>query len=138
MNPTQFFFHQNQDMKEEQTAQAKDFAAKLLNHSKCPICKKDYDLNEHTPKILVQCGHTFCIQCLQMFFKDFKIRCPMCLKLIKRIRGPEVLPTNHTIHSKLIKTLPQDSINPFFERLMLPSELNVENPGKYTSTLFYF
>lgn len=93
-------------MPEDKKELAIQFASKLLNDYCCPICKQEYDLDQKTPKILVQCGHTICFQCLQMFFKDFKVRCPMCLKLVKRIRGVEVLPTNHTIHAKLIKTLP--------------------------------
>lgn len=121
-DPTQFFLHQNEDMPEEKKKMARDFAAKLLNHDKCPICKTPYDLDKHVPKILVQSGHTICSHCLNMFYKDFKIRCPMTLKLIKRVKSIDILPTNHTIHARLMKTLPPRKINPFYEKLLLPSE----------------
>jgi len=41
----------------------------------------------------------------------------MCLKLLKRVKAIDVLPTNHTIHARLIKELPPEKINPFFEKL---------------------
>ena len=116
-DPTQFFLNQNLQIPEQKKKLAYEFSKRLLNNQKCPICNKDYDLNEHVPKILIQCGHTFCISCLEMFFKNYLIRCPMCLKLLKRLRAVDVLPTNHTIHARLIKELPPDKINPFFEKL---------------------
>ena len=85
-DPTQFFLNQNLAIPEPKKKLAHEFSRRLLNNDKCPICNLDYDLNEHTPKILIQCGHTFCITCLEMFFKNYLIRCPMCLKLLKRVK----------------------------------------------------
>ena len=50
------------------------------------------------PRIMVHCGHTFCTACLYLYFKDQRIRCPKCRKVIKRLRIVEVLPINHNIH----------------------------------------
>mmetsp|Transcript_11791 Transcript_11791/g.20074 ORF Transcript_11791/g.20074 Transcript_11791/m.20074 type:complete len:87 (+) Transcript_11791:219-479(+) len=37
----------------------------------CPLCKHPYN----TPKLLPDCGHTLCLNCLRDLEKD---RCPFC------------------------------------------------------------
>ena len=45
----------------------------------CPICLEQFD----NPKAL-PCLHTFCLKCLQDYFKDQRsgdeVQCPMCRK----------------------------------------------------------
>ena len=53
------------------------------------------------PRILIHCGHTFCTDCLSKFHKDYRIRCPLCLKLIRNIEMIERIPINHTIFKSL-------------------------------------
>jgi len=48
--------------------------------------------------------------------------------LLKRVKAVDVLPTNHTIHARLIKELPPEKINPFFEKLALPNEVVIAMP----------
>ena len=49
------------------------------------------------PRILIHCGHTFCTECLIKFHKNYRVRCPLCLKLIRNIDIIDRLPINHTI-----------------------------------------
>lgn len=53
------------------------------------------------PRILIHCGHTFCTSCLRNFHKNNRVRCPMCLKLVKQIYSIDRLPINHTIFTKM-------------------------------------
>lgn len=79
------------------------------------------------PRIMVHCGHTICTACLYLFFKDQRIRCPLCLKVIKRLRVVEVLPLNHTIFKNLIKkNLPHDKLDPSNKQLRLPHDIMQE------------
>lgn len=131
-DPTQFFLNQHNDISDDKKKLAYDFAKQLMNNEKCPICKGEYDLNESVPKILVQCGHTICLKCLDQFYRGGKIRCPICLKLHKKLQSIEVLPTNHTLHAKLLKKIPHEKVNPFFEKLMLPADIIASlPPSKY-------
>lgn len=129
-DPTQFFLNQHNDISDEKKNLAYEFARKLMNDEKCPICKGDYDLMEAVPKILVQCGHTICLRCLEQFYRSGKIRCPICLKLHKKLPALEVLPTNHTLHQKLLQKLPKDQVNPQFEKLILPADMLANLPAR--------
>lgn len=129
-DPTQFFLNQHNDISDEKKNLAYEFAKKLMNDEKCPICKGEYDLNQAVPKILVQCGHTICLQCLEQFYRSGKIRCPICLKLHKKLPALEVLPTNHTLHQKLLLKLPKDQVNPQFEKLILPADMLASLPPR--------
>lgn len=100
-NPTEFFFHQSMNPPTEYRQQIDEFVSKLIDLKKCVLCKSLYDMQNHIPRILIHCGHTFCTPCLSDFFKNFRVRCPLCLKLIKNIESIERLPINHTIFSTL-------------------------------------
>ena len=65
------------------------------------MCKNEYNLTERVPRILIHCGHTLCQSCLRHFHKNFRVRCPLCLKLVKNIDTIERLPVNHTIFARL-------------------------------------
>ena len=127
-DPMQYFSNQHNEIPDEKKKLAYEFAFKLLNEEKCPICKADYDLQLRVPKILVQCGHTLCLKCLGQFYRSDKIRCPICLKLHKKIPAIEVMPTNHTLHKKLLAKIPRAEISPAFENLALPSDLIASIP----------
>ena len=100
-NPTEFFFHQSLNPPTEYRSQINEFVNKLVDLKKCVLCKSLYDMENHVPRILIHCGHTFCTPCLTDFFKNFRVRCPLCLKLIKNIESIERLPINHSIFSIL-------------------------------------
>lgn len=43
----------------------------------CNVCSVDYDTTKHAPRILVDCGHTLCSQCLTRILTDPKLKkCP--------------------------------------------------------------
>ena len=104
-NPTEFFFHQSMNPPTQYRTQINEFVNKLIDLKKCVLCKSLYDMENHVPRILIHCGHTFCTPCLVDFFKNFRVRCPLCLKLIKSIENIERLPINHTIFSALAEEI---------------------------------
>jgi hypothetical protein len=82
-----------------------EFLKSLIDLNKCVLCKQDYDLAEKMPRILVHCGHTFCTECLIKFHQEFRIRCPLCLKLIRNIDVMERVPINHTVFTNLCEKI---------------------------------
>lgn len=56
-------------------------------------------------KIKVHCGHTFCTKCLVNFYRNNRVRCPLCLKLIKNLDTIDRIPVNHTIFTKMAEKL---------------------------------
>ena len=100
-NPTTYFLQQSANPSTEYREKINEFVSKLINLKSCVLCKEDFNINERIPRILIHCGHTFCTSCLKNFHKHRRIRCPMCLKLVKNIDNLDRLPVNHTIFSKL-------------------------------------
>lgn len=100
-NPTAYFLQQSANQSNEFRDKINDFVSKLINLQSCVLCKEDFNFSERIPRILIHCGHTFCSACLKNFHKNRRVRCPMCLKLIKNIDSLERLPVNHTIFSKM-------------------------------------
>ena len=129
-DPTKFFLYQEKIFSEEDKKKARDFSLKIFNPEVCPLCQKNYDLGIRAPRILIHCGHTLCTSCLYLFFKDQRIRCPLCLKLVKRIRLIETLPLNHKSFEILAQKLPPRSIDPINRSLKLPSQLMKELEDK--------
>ena len=41
-----------------------------FNEFFCPLCKKKYDDNVYLPRMLPECGHTFCSLCLKLLLND--------------------------------------------------------------------
>lgn len=103
VNPTEFFFHQSLNPPTEYKEQIAEFVSKLIDLKSCVLCKSNFDLSYHLPRILIHCGHTFCTPCLRNFYRNLRVRCPLCLKLIKNIENIERLPLNHTIVSNLVE-----------------------------------
>jgi hypothetical protein len=73
-----------------------------LNTKNCVLCKENYNFDNRIPRILIHCGHTFCTECLLNFYNNERIRCPLCLKLVKSLETIERLPVNHTIFTKMV------------------------------------
>ena len=50
----------------------------LANYSlrkldQCGVCKEQYNVGERIPRILVNCGHTYCTSCLSKYYREFLI-----------------------------------------------------------------
>ncbi len=125
-DPAKFFLYQDRLLTQEERKRAAEFSGKIINLEKCPVCNGNYDLAANAPRILIHCGHTVCTSCLYLFFKDQRIRCPLCSKIIKRLRLLEILPLNHQIFYMLSSQIPKDLVDPINETLKLPSEMAEE------------
>eukprot|EP01016_Furgasonia_blochmanni_P034020 TRINITY_DN3622_c0_g1_i3.p2 TRINITY_DN3622_c0_g1~~TRINITY_DN3622_c0_g1_i3.p2 ORF type:complete len:254 (+),score=40.50 TRINITY_DN3622_c0_g1_i3:192-953(+) len=128
INPTAFFFAQSQNTATtpDQREKINEFVKKLLNLNQCLLCKADFNLTSRVPRILVHCGHTLCTSCLKNFYKNFRVRCPLCLKLIKNLDSIEKLPVNHTIYQRLAEEefKKEENLRVFEEQIRVP------HPGK--------
>lgn len=43
------------------------------------------------PKRLDKCGHTYCTDCIEQYFKLVKPQCPCCFTIYGEIRGTDKL-----------------------------------------------
>ena len=81
-----------------------DYAHRSLDI--CAICKNKYNVGDRIPRILVNCGHTFCTSCLMKYYHNSHIRCPYCRKLVKNLDNVETLPLNLSIFGEIVKNDP--------------------------------
>lgn len=81
-----------------------DYCSRQLD--KCHFCGLRYNVGERIPRILVNCGHTFCTQCLNDICFNSRVRCPLCRKLIKNLDSVERLPLNINILYEIVETDP--------------------------------
>lgn len=82
-----------------------DYASRRLNY--CHFCGEKYNVGSRIPRILVHCGHTFCTECLtNHLFRNFRVRCPICKKLVKNLETPERLPLNINILYEVVESDP--------------------------------
>ena len=125
-DPAKFFLYQDRLLSDEDRVNAASYSQSVVNLTKCSICEHDYDLQDRAPRILIHCGHTVCTSCLYLFFKDQRIRCPLCSKMIKRLKLVEVLPLNHQIYNRLINSTEYENIDPINTILSLPNEKSEE------------
>ncbi|CAD8203671.1 unnamed protein product [Paramecium octaurelia] len=100
-NPTQYFFEQSNNPSSEYLPKINEFLSKLLNQKQCVLCKNDYNMKDRLPRILIHCGHTICTACLTNFYRNRRVRCPLCLKLIKHLDSVDRLPINHSIFTRM-------------------------------------
>ena len=82
-DPTAFFIKQSQNENTEWKSAIDEFRKGLIDLEKCVVCRNPYDLDAHTPRILVHCGHTVCEACILHNYKNMIVRCPICHKAIK-------------------------------------------------------
>lgn len=68
----------------------------------CGVCRLNYNVGDRIPRILVNCGHTYCTSCLLKYYRKKRIRCPFCKKLVKNLESVELLPLNICIFSESI------------------------------------
>eukprot|EP00347_Sterkiella_histriomuscorum_P017591 403348751 len=70
----------------------------------CELCLEEFNQQEHMPKVLPQCGHTFCEKCMLQLWQNQTISCPLCRQKA-RITNPNDLPqTNYAllrVHSQM-------------------------------------
>ena len=89
----------------------------------CGVCKHKYNIGDRIPRILINCGHTYCTSCLTKYYRKQRIRCPCCKKLVKSLESVEQLPLNITIFGEIVSN---DSL--------ILDLLDPESNNSYTNT----
>lgn len=71
----------------------------------CPSCQKPYSHStfEAYPRVLINCGHTFCHNCIASHFKQDTIQCFNCTK-INIVSGIEKFPINEELMNIIKKS----------------------------------
>lgn len=77
-----------------------DYRSRKLDY--CGVCKEKYNVGERIPRILINCGHTYCTACLTKYYRKSRIRCPYCKKLVKHLESVEQLPLNINIFAESV------------------------------------
>ena len=70
----------------------------------CGVCRLKYNVGDRIPRILVNCGHTYCTSCFSKYYRKNRIRCPCCRKIVKNLESVEQLPLNICIFSEIVNT----------------------------------
>ena len=93
----------------------------------CQFCGYKYNVGERIPRILINCGHTFCTDCLTKLYnsKSSRVRCPLCHKLIKNLESVERLPLNMNILYEIIEK----------DEILSKVEFDFDNDEEMTSKL---
>ena len=69
----------------------------------CYYCGEKFNVGEKIPRILIHCGHTFCTECLSNLHHNFRVRCPICRKLVKQVESVDKLPLNFNILYEIVE-----------------------------------
>ena len=72
----------------------------------CSICCEKFDDQQHCPRLLPRCGHSFCTSCLQSLLNNNAINCPTCRSAVSAPAGLATLPKNFALLDILF-TVPQ-------------------------------
>lgn len=73
----------------------------------CYYCGEKFNVGERIPRIMIHCGHTFCTECLSVLHHNYRVRCPICRKLVKQVESVDKLPLNFNILYEIVE---RDSI----------------------------
>lgn len=77
-----------------------DYKGRRLDY--CGVCCLTFNVGDRIPRILVNCGHTYCTSCLTKYYRKNRIRCPYCRKLVKNLESVEQLPLNINIFYEVV------------------------------------
>ena len=47
----------------------------------CELCYEEFNNEFRVPRVLKECGHTFCDMCTLKLLKNQRITCPLCRKV---------------------------------------------------------
>lgn len=81
----------------------------------CSKCHSSYCASNHTPLILVNCGHSICESCASTLFKSNAIICPECF-ITSSVKSPKELPKNMALLSMSQEHLDIGKIGSLSER----------------------
>ena len=80
---------------------------------KCSFCSESFDLELHTPKILIPCSHCLCLRCLKNIFyvhSPERRQCPNCnVSFLSTMHAPGDFPSDPTI-LQLLQSRPKIDI----------------------------
>ena len=93
----------------------------------CQICFEIFDSSNFTPKILIQCGHSFCKICLDIMSEKLTIiTCPICREKTKLMKKDRI-PTNYSLIELLEKNKDNLSCKNILEKFKYFDEKDYKN-----------
>ena len=63
----------------------------------CELCLEEFNHQEHLPKVLSQCGHTFCEKCILQLWDHSMIPCPICRQKARVNNARDLPQTNFAL-----------------------------------------
>lgn len=63
----------------------------------CELCLEEFNHQEHLPKVLSQCGHTFCEKCMLQLWDCSVISCPLCRQKARVSNAKDLPQTNFAL-----------------------------------------
>ena len=90
----------------------------------CSLCLEDFNTYDRVPKVLQQCGHTFCEKCIMQVKDSTSLSCPMC-KIVATFQHQDSLPnTNFQMMKVMEETRKQRDTKGVLERYQSNPLLN--------------
>ena len=93
------YFPPNLSMRQK----AEFYSANFYNPKMCFNCSDKFSYDANLPRILVQCGHSFCTKCVSKMITSESITCPICEAVLKGVINIDYVPVNQQIFSSLRK-----------------------------------
>ena len=72
-----------------------------MNSLICPICQCNFNLTTRKPRVL-ECGHTYCTECLQEILQKKELKCPVDNKTWSDIVSIDEVKTNFIVMDSLL------------------------------------
>lgn len=63
----------------------------------CELCMEEFNQQQHMPKVLPTCGHTFCEKCVLQLWANQQISCPLCRQKTKINNATDLPQTNFAL-----------------------------------------
>ena len=109
------------DFKTDRTLNRKQFTTTNIKAKRtksyisftCPLCHVAYDTHNRRPLLFIQCKHSICESCIQLYSRTI-LECPHCFK---KCDISNALPYNWTLLSLMDKTAEKENINPAFSKI---------------------
>ncbi len=82
----------------------------------CELCLEEFNQQEHLPKVLGHCGHTFCERCVMHIWENSVIHCPVCRQKVQVQSAKDLPQTNYSLLQVQSQINEEKNLKPMIEK----------------------